>query len=81
MIVELIDMALDLVGDLAQVELMLRFGWPRARAWLGRCCTQIACLSAAAFEESPSELEELDRAAADESLRAVLSGSSATPAL
>jgi hypothetical protein len=35
---EILDIALDLVGDIATFELLLRFGWPRARTRIARAC-------------------------------------------
>lgn len=64
MIIELIDLALDLVGDVTQFEILLRFGWPRARSWVKK----LARLSLAAFERAPAELDALAMAAADEQL-------------
>jgi hypothetical protein len=73
MIVEILDLVLDLVGDLAQLELLLRFGWPRARAWIARGCTQLARLGFTAFEQSEVDLDALAREAADQELLELLS--------
>ena len=76
MILDLIDLALDVTGDLAQVDLLIRFGWPCARAGLRRGWSRLARLGfaslVAAFVRSDAELEEDARADADAQLLGLL---------
>lgn len=77
MIVEILDLVGDLVGDLAQLELLLRFGWPRARAWIARSCTQLARLGFTAFEHGDVDPDALARESADQELLELLTRNSA----
>lgn len=74
MIIEFLDLAFDLFGDLAQVDILLRYGWPRAHAWLRRIGAHTITLGFAATVKSEAELDALAHAAADEELEQLLSG-------